>query len=73
LAQPSKVRNTIEIHAPTLSSHAGACHDEADSATSAATMVTTVPWPSENRKPDQRDRRGRRSALKRVMPSIVAR
>jgi hypothetical protein len=36
-------------------------------------MVTTTPCPAEKSSPDQRERRGRRCALKRASPSIAAR
>ena len=51
----------------------GARHSVATVATTTATSVTTTPWPAEKSSPDQRERRGWRSALKRVSPSMAAR
>ena len=73
LPAPSAARNAIDIQALVCSSQAGAGKPLESEAAAVATAVTTKPWPSENRQPDQRARRGRRWALKRVKPSIVAR
>ena len=62
---------TIEVHVPASSSHAGAFHPVATVATAIATSVTTTPCPAEKSAPDQRDRRGR-ERLKRARPSMAA-
>lgn len=72
-SRPISVSSVTEVHNPAAPNQAGRCSALAKAAMSTDTPITTKPCPSENNIPIQRAKRGRRSALKRTRPLMVAR